>query len=647
MIKKKLIAIMTSAFCIAAVIPAVPAMADGQKVVTLGADLSAEQQTMMLEYFGVYGEGVETLYINNAEEREHLAAYVPIEQIGTRTVSCAMVNPTTSGGIQVKTANLTWVTGYMIASTLSTSGVVNCEVLAAAPFPVSGTGALTGIMMAYEAASGETLDEAKKDAATQELVTTATIAGDIGQETAVQIVNETKIEVIEGNAASTEEIQGIVEDAVQNMEVSLSQEDRDLLVGLLDTLSGLDYEDEEVDAMKDNLDRVEQAGGQEDASDVDITGNDEDIDNASGTDDASAADSSSDSESIFNKVDDSALGDDVEFSSTYEEDENSETEANPDEDAGNGEDQGVTEPDEDAGNGEDQGVTEPDENAGNEEGQGVNEPDETAEGDIPADETEVLTVSELNLIPNANNGETDLMDPENGPEKAVPGLTCLTIQSSVTDLAAGSGSISIYKAENDAENDMLIETISMEDEKQVVSEEITDMEALKDLGWDEGIEFRIYLSEPLEPDSSYYVVLSDDAFTAEDGTISFMASDNVDDWTFETAAYGISVEETVDGIKTGVLAVVNLYMDPEADYAVVECILPDGSVAEEGDYAADSTFEVTFDQPGETTVKVSYYNDAVEEVPEETDGAAAFVEFEDIEEFAGPISEAEYVVNVR
>ena len=69
------------------------------------------------------------------------------EQIGTRTYSCSYVQPTSDGGIQVKVANLTYVTSSMIASTLTTSGVENCNVVAASPIAVSGTGALTGIMM--------------------------------------------------------------------------------------------------------------------------------------------------------------------------------------------------------------------------------------------------------------------------------------------------------------------------------------------------------------------------------------------------------------------------------------------------------------------------------------------------------------------
>ncbi len=96
----------------------------------------------MFRFFGRTEDKVQVIAITNADEREHLGNLIPLEQIGTQTFSCAMVCPTIENGIQVKTANLNYVTGNMIAETLSTSGVVNCDVLAAAPFEVSGTGAL-------------------------------------------------------------------------------------------------------------------------------------------------------------------------------------------------------------------------------------------------------------------------------------------------------------------------------------------------------------------------------------------------------------------------------------------------------------------------------------------------------------------------
>ena len=148
------------------------AQADSSKVVTLGANLSEEQKTSMYEYFGTSPDQVETIEVTNADERKYMEGIATEAEIGKRTFSCAYVEPTSEGGIQVKVANLTFVTSSMIASTLLTSGMENCNVVAAAPIEVSGTGALTGIMMAYETASGEELSEEQKAAAVEELVTT-------------------------------------------------------------------------------------------------------------------------------------------------------------------------------------------------------------------------------------------------------------------------------------------------------------------------------------------------------------------------------------------------------------------------------------------------------------------------------------------
>ena len=50
----------------------------------------------------------------------------------------------------------------MIASALTTAGVENCDVKAASPFDVSGTGALTGAMKAYEVATDQKLTKRRK-----------------------------------------------------------------------------------------------------------------------------------------------------------------------------------------------------------------------------------------------------------------------------------------------------------------------------------------------------------------------------------------------------------------------------------------------------------------------------------------------------
>ena len=298
--KRGIISAIVCSICLIAS-NAVPAMADAVKVVTLGADLTDDQKNTMMRYFKVDSSQVQVLTITNQDERDHLSAYVPLEQIGTRTVSCAYVKPTQSGGIKVRTANLNWVTCNMIATTLSTSGVTNCEVVAACPFEVSGTGALTGILMAYETASGEKLDETMKDLATQEMVVTGEVAQDVGQDDATSVINEAKMQVLSGNVQDANEIYNIVVNIAEQNNTSLSSEQLDRIVELLEQIAQQDYDYEE---MKETLETVE-----ENVSGEPVTDDGDEFVEDSGDD-------ASDGDSIVEDLDESILGDDVIAGST-------------------------------------------------------------------------------------------------------------------------------------------------------------------------------------------------------------------------------------------------------------------------------------------------------------------------------------------
>ena len=249
---KKVLPVMMAAVLTFGSIP-MTVCADSSKVVTLGANLTEEQKTSMYEYFGTSADEVATIEVTNADERKYMEGIASEAQIGTRTYSCSYVEPTSSGGVQVKVANLTYVTSAMISSTLLTSGVENCNVVAASPIEVSGTGALTGIMMAYEAASGETLDEGQKEAATQELVTTGELADAIGSEQATDLMNKVKEEVIEDNISSPEEIQGVVQDAADSYNITLTEDQMNKIVSLMESISQYDYD---VKALKNTLDNL-------------------------------------------------------------------------------------------------------------------------------------------------------------------------------------------------------------------------------------------------------------------------------------------------------------------------------------------------------------------------------------------------------
>ena len=296
--KRNLMVALLCSMCLAVSFP-VPAMADGTKVVTLGADLTQDQKNTMMNYFKADSSQVQVITVTNQDERDLLGNYVPSEQIGTRTLSCAYVKPTQSGGIKVRTANLNYVTCNMIATALSTAGVNNCEVVAACPYEVSGTGALTGVMKAYESASGQALDSTKKDLAAKEVVVTGNVGQQVGQDNATNIINQAKMQIIGDNIQNADEIYNIVNNiAVQNG-ITLSQDELDTIVSLLQQIAQQNYDIQE---MKKTLEDIQQ--------------NLEDSKNGTSSDDSSDDDAVDEGEDITQDVDSGALGDDVKQTST-------------------------------------------------------------------------------------------------------------------------------------------------------------------------------------------------------------------------------------------------------------------------------------------------------------------------------------------
>ena len=89
--KKKLISTLTIIITLSSI---TFSFADGARVVTLGADLSEEQKNKMLSYFGVNKDEVVILEVNNQEERAYLEGIASEAQLGTKTFSCAYVEPT-------------------------------------------------------------------------------------------------------------------------------------------------------------------------------------------------------------------------------------------------------------------------------------------------------------------------------------------------------------------------------------------------------------------------------------------------------------------------------------------------------------------------------------------------------------------------
>lgn len=314
---KKFLAALCSAATVAAALPVMsvtPVLADASKVVSIGNDLTDAQKKTMMKYFGIENDkSVQEITVTNKDEIAHLSSYIPLEQIGTRTVSCAYIKPTESGGIRVRTANLQYVTANMIASTLADLGIKNCEVVSACPFQVSGTGALTGIIMAYETATGETIDQAKKDIATQEVVVTKDLAKDIGNVQAEYVINQAKAEAVQNNISDKQEIQNTVTTIVNNNNINISQDQIENITNLTQNIVNEDYGDTYIENITEINNNIRQEIAASDDIDIDL-----------GEDDLTPTEEPTDTpdetpqvtESIMDNVDESVLGDDVIASST-------------------------------------------------------------------------------------------------------------------------------------------------------------------------------------------------------------------------------------------------------------------------------------------------------------------------------------------
>lgn len=589
--KRKTMAVLMSVLCAMAAVPSVTVFADGQRVVTLGADLSDDQKQAILRYFGVAGQNLQTLTITNQDERNHLGSYVPLEQIGSHTYSCAYVNPTNSGGIQVKTANLSWVTSNMIATTLSTSGVVNCEVLAASPFEVSGTGALTGILMAYESAVGTQLDETKKDIATQEMITTTTIANSIGQQLATEIVNDSKMQVIQGNDVTQNDIDIIINNVAEEKNISLTDEDRNLLNNLLDEISQQDYD---YDDMKTTLERVEQ---NVDSTSADLNAAEIPSDDTGEADDVQQVENETDlsSDSILMNTDDSALGSGVTFDATDQaaltEETNAET---SDDETQNGLDFEITASDSytDENSDTNEESTESQTNAANDD----TTESETAAGDdgIVTSNLEVISMDDFVFAPATSE--------KNGYAAVSAGINMLTISFPREDLIAGSGSVTVSNSANGTS-----QTIAMNDSSKVTVEPMTESELSK-LGWTSGYQAKVLLDEVLAADAQYYVTLSQDAFETQDGIGTTEATDGTG-WQIQTSAYGFNLNQPIEGVKAGDTVYGQMLLGgSEAVYAVIENADDAQVTFEQTEFSEDGSIAVTFWQTGETTVSVSFYD---------------------------------------
>ena len=214
---------------------------DGTKRVTMGADLTSAQRKAVYKDFGIDEGSVVELKVTNAEERAYLEDLVPDRKIGSVALSCIYIQRLDEGeGLTIEVHNINYCTEDMYKNALVTAGIENAKVIVSAPFPVSGTGALTGVYKAYENMTGESLSALAKTVGAEELVVTGELAEYIGSDEAAKLIGELKKMLDQTQGMSDAEVREEIKKLAVLYNVSLTDQQTEQVLSLVRKLEGLD-----------------------------------------------------------------------------------------------------------------------------------------------------------------------------------------------------------------------------------------------------------------------------------------------------------------------------------------------------------------------------------------------------------------------
>lgn len=238
----------------------VSALADavtGDVIVTLGEDLTNEQKQQLLNEMGV-SEDIEPIYVKNKEEHEYLGNLISKAQIGTRAISSSKITIGKKGsGLNVETNHITWVSEEMYANALITAGVKDADIYVTAPFDVSGTAALTGIIKAYEITADIEIPEEQKRVANEEMVKTAELGDKIGMDKASELMTTIKEEIAKNPPETEEDLRALIQRIAEQLGIQLTEEELNGLVSLFNRMKNLNIDWDQVtsqlEKVRDNL----------------------------------------------------------------------------------------------------------------------------------------------------------------------------------------------------------------------------------------------------------------------------------------------------------------------------------------------------------------------------------------------------------
>jgi uncharacterized protein YpuA (DUF1002 family) len=255
--KKLIMFFLIGLFCFFAPNSALGDAVVGEVIVTLGENLTEEQKTQLLGEMNV-SEDVQIITVSNQEEHQYLGNYISSAKIGTRAISSSRITLLESGsGITVKTNNIDWVSEGMYANALVTAGISDADIYVTAPFKVSGTGALTGIIKAYEITTEIEIPEEQKQVANEEMVKTAELGDRFGLDQATELMTRIKEEIAKNPVTTDTELRELIIRVAKELGINLTDEELNGLVSLFKRMKDLNIDwnqvQNQIGKIRDNL----------------------------------------------------------------------------------------------------------------------------------------------------------------------------------------------------------------------------------------------------------------------------------------------------------------------------------------------------------------------------------------------------------
>lgn len=230
-------------------------VAPGDVILILGENLSATQKEQVLTELKVPKEAME-MVVTNAEEHQYLGNYLSNVQIGTKALSSAKIEIGEAGsGLHVETSHINWVTEDMYLNAMITAGVKDASVTITAPFDVSGTAALTGIIKAYEKSTNVKISEEQKQVANEEMVKSAELSDAIGVEETTTLMTNLKEEMAKSQPQSEEAMKTMIENKASELNIDIPA---DQLTGLTDLFMNMKEANINWNAVGDQLEKAKE-----------------------------------------------------------------------------------------------------------------------------------------------------------------------------------------------------------------------------------------------------------------------------------------------------------------------------------------------------------------------------------------------------